>query len=470
MVTDHTEIRSRLARLSAPDLARLHWRLRWADQSREKQRPPEGAWNVWLLRAGRGFGKSRTGAEWLAAETWDDPGSLSAVVAPTHGDLIGTCFEGESGLMNVIPNELIANYVKSSPHTKITLVNGSSIMGYAADTPERLRGPNFSRAWLDEMASWKYLEYAYDMVSFAVRIGHSKIVATTTPKPLKFLRDMSAKAGVLTTTGSTYENRDNLSKNFFDKIAIYEGTQIGKQEIYGELLDMEEYGVFKRSWFKLWHHEDERGKEIPFPKFQYIIQSYDTGFKTNVMNDPTACTVWGVFRPDNKSPLALMLLDCWAEKLEYPDLREKAAKEWGYKYGPDERWPDVVLVEDKGSGQSLIQDLGRAGINVAKYNPGRDDKLLRANVASPYVKAGFIYLPESTKKPGEFRPWVNPFLEEVCTFGPQTLDMDGQHDDYVDSFVQALHYFKDSDFLRMPKDPVDETPDEKPRRVNPYAA
>lgn len=425
---------------------------------------------------------TRTGAEWLGYEAWNDPGSLSLVIAPTfESDVLGTCFEGKSGLLNVIPPALIDSW--SSSKAILRLKNGSIIRGYAATEPERLRGPNASRAWCDELAAWRYLQATWDMMTFATRIGaRPQVVVTTTPKPIKFIKDLMALYKAVLTTGTLFENRMNLADKFVKKILKYDGTELGKQEIYGELLNFEDYGIIKRKWIKLWPAH----KKIP--KIHFLLQSYDTAHKVKVMNDPTGFGAFGVFRPTDRSPFSVMLLDAWDEKLEYPDLRAKAVKQYSdYSYDEEERKTDAILIEDKSSGQSLIQDLQRLRLPVFPYNPGNMDKIERAHMVSFLPKQGSLWVPESKKEPGEPVKWARPYLDQLCSFGPDThimierqhraANMNGvtdedtnDHDEYVDVTTQALKYLYDAGWLTTNLDPEDDPQEEKTKTVNPYAA
>lgn len=473
------KLRSELAELPTIELRRLAFKADWVLKARPKQCAPRGDWRTWMILSGRGWGKTRVGGQWACEKALSAPNLLVAVIAPTHDLLMKVCFEGESGIMSILDPELIENYNKSS--SIIYLKNGSQIQGYSAQEPERLRGPQFHYCWADEFAAWQYIQSAHEMLTMCLRLGtHPQLVITTTPKPIKLIRDLMKAEGTITTRGTTYENKANLAPTFFNEIAKYEGTQIGRQELMGEMLDFEESGIFKRSWFKLWPRDlpDEAKKKlqlldgsIPFPKLQYVMQSYDTAFKIKVMNDPSACSVWGVFRPHDKAPLSAMLLDCWSERMIYPDLRARVQKEYNCTYGPDDKKVDLALIEDKGSGQSLVQDLNRAGIPAMPYNPGRADKIERAHGVSHFVKQGFIWLPESAKIEGTVRNWAQPFVDQVCQFGPDTVDQEGEHDDFVDTLTQALAWLRDSEMLRMPKDPVDDLLDEEPMPYrNPYAA
>ena len=183
---------------------------------------------------------------------WEEPNTRWLVAAPTSADVRATCFEGDSGLCTVIPSALVADYNKQ--HHELRLINGSLIKGIPASEPERFRGPQFHGGWLDELAAWDYLQDAWDQIQFGVRLGQrTRIIATTTPRPKDLILELIAREGddVVMTTASTYANLKNLSDNFKKQILQYEGTKLGRQEIYAEIIDPEEGGIVKRDMFKL---------------------------------------------------------------------------------------------------------------------------------------------------------------------------------------------------------------------------
>ena len=446
--------------------AALKARIKWLSIANDHQITPSGDWwSIWLLLAGRGAGKTRGAAEWLWWEGWSQPNTRWLVSAPTSGDVRDVCFEGDSGLLSVIPPILIADYIKSLHEIK--LKNGTIIKGIAASEPSRFRGPQFHGGWLDELAAWDYLDDAWDMLQFGMRLGqHPKIIATTTPKPKPLIVDLVNRDGddVCYTTASTYDNIKNLAPTFQKQILQYEGTTLGRQEIYAEIIDPEEAGIIKRNWFKLWPHDK------PLPRFQYVVQSYDCATSDKTKNDPTACVVFGVFKPNDDKPMSAMVIDCWEEHLQYPDLRPKVIDEATSIYGDDNEFGsgkkvDMILIEDKSAGISLVQDLQRGGLPVRSYNPGSADKMMRLNLVAPIIQRGRIYIPESTTVPGAPRSWVEPLLNQLCAF-PEV-----RHDDLVDATSQALRLLRDLGFLNI--DPVynpDDSYDEDRRpRINPYA-
>lgn len=208
------------------------------DSARPEQLPTDGEdWTTWLYLAGRGAGKTRTAAEWLAWEAIRANNTRWAVVAPTFGDARDTCAEGESGLLPILNQyEMLDNYNRSIG--EIRLKNGSRIKLFSADQPDRLRGPQHHGAWCDELAAWRYLE-TYDQLMFGLRLGDNpRTVITTTPKPLKLIRDLLERENVKVVRGSTFDNASNLAASALVELqARYEGTRMGRQELYGEVLE-----------------------------------------------------------------------------------------------------------------------------------------------------------------------------------------------------------------------------------------
>lgn len=206
----------------------------WKFWARPNQIAPPGDWSTWLLLAGRGFGKTRCGAEWVRQEK-EKTGRI-ALVGPTAADARDVMVEGESGILAVSPPWDRPVYEPSK--RRLTWANGAIATTYSADEPERLRGPQHGAAWTDEVGAWRYAE-AWDMLTFGLRLGADpRVVATTTPKPVKLIREIVSDPTTLITRGSTYDNRANLAATFIRKVLRkYEGTRLGRQELNAELLD-----------------------------------------------------------------------------------------------------------------------------------------------------------------------------------------------------------------------------------------
>ena len=455
--------------LLPPELrAAFDWRCNWLAKAHDHQiMPPGDWWSIYLCLAGRGAGKTRMAAEQIGWWAWEQPNTRWLVAAPTSADVRGTCFEGDSGLLAVIPPVLVEDYNKTAH--ELRLINGSLIKGIPASEPERFRGPQFHGAWCDELAAWDYLQAAWDQIQFGVRLGkQTKIICTTTPRPKDLIVELIGREGddVAVRTASTYSNLDNLSANFKKQILSYEGTTLGRQEIYAEIIDPEESGIVKREMFQLWPADKE------FPKFEYILQSYDCAYTEKTVNDPTASITFGMFKPLD-GPMSVMVIDCWQDRLQYPDLRPKVIEEYDIVFGDgvEKKRVDLILVEDKAAGISLIQDLQRAHLPVRAYNPGRADKIQRLSIVSNIIARKRVWIPESTVKKGYVRDWAEPFVSQICAF-PETT-----HDDFVDACTQALRYLRDSRWLDIDGPPPEDYDQDDyvdsgrgTQKGNPYAA
>lgn len=218
----------------------------WKFWARPEQLEPEGDWKIWLPLAGRGWGKTRCGAEWVRHRIKAGDRRI-ACVAPTKGDVRRVMVEGESGLLNICwkgdktysGREM--GFPSWSPtNNTITWANGARAEFFSAEDPERLRGPQFHSAWCDEICAWTRMEETWDMLQFTLRLGKNpRILVTTTPKPVKLLRNIlkpeNIESGrVYKTSGSSYENADNIN---LEALSQYEGTRLGRQELYAEILD-----------------------------------------------------------------------------------------------------------------------------------------------------------------------------------------------------------------------------------------
>jgi predicted phage terminase large subunit-like protein len=208
----------------------------WTFWARGKQLPPPGGWRVWLLLAGRGFGKTRTLAESVREAVESGRARRVALVAPTAADARDVVVEGESGILATAPPWNRPIYEPSK--RRLTWPNGAIATTYSADEPERLRGPQHDFAVCDELAAWRYPE-AFDQLMFGLRLGADpRAVVATTPKPTTIIRRLLADPTVAVTRGTTYDNRANLAPAFLEQIVRrYEGTRLGRQELLAELLD-----------------------------------------------------------------------------------------------------------------------------------------------------------------------------------------------------------------------------------------
>lgn len=211
-------------------------RVKWLATARPEQLPPSTDWGIWLVLAGRGFGKTRTASEDAGWYAMTHPKAQIAAVAPTFNDVRGTFFEGVSGLVNRIPQEEIEEYNKTRQELRLT--NGALIRGFSADTPDRLRGPQFHRAYCDELAAWQYPD-AWDQLMFGLRLGDDpRVIVTTTPRPTPLIRKLMKDPRTHVSRGSTFDNAANLAPSALAALRDrYEGTRLGRQELFAEVLD-----------------------------------------------------------------------------------------------------------------------------------------------------------------------------------------------------------------------------------------
>ena len=211
----------------------------WFFSARREQMPPIWNWFIWLIMAGRGFGKTWTGSHWLVNEHVEGRAKNSGIVAATSSDLRKYCLEGSSGILSLAPNSF--RPIHQPSNTRLVWPDGAITLLFTSEEPERLRGPNLDKAWCDELAAWRRLEDTWTMLQMCMRLGSQpQLVVTTTPRPKATLRNLLDRrdVDVAVTAGSTHDNVQNLAGRFVQEvIAQYSGTKLERQEIYGELLD-----------------------------------------------------------------------------------------------------------------------------------------------------------------------------------------------------------------------------------------
>lgn len=218
----------------------------WSIYARPTQLPPPGNWRIWLLLAGRGFGKTRSGAEWVRDQVGNKGARRIALIAPTAQDARAVMVEGESGLLAIAAPEERLRYEPSNH--RLTWRGGAIATLFSADEPERLRGPQFDAAWCDELAAWRY-EEAWHMLMFGLRLGAwPRVVVTTTPKPIRLIRKLLQMPGCVVTRGRTQENAAHLAPSFLEAVERqYAGTRLGRQELEAELLDDPPSALWQRA-------------------------------------------------------------------------------------------------------------------------------------------------------------------------------------------------------------------------------
>jgi phage terminase large subunit-like protein len=263
--------------------------LAWLLEARPNQRTPAGNWFGWLILAGRGFGKTRAGTEDFAAYGMANPGSRLGVIARTLEDGRDTCVEGESGLISVIPGPEIAKWNRSLG--ELYLRNGTKYELFGSKEPDALRGPQFHRLWCDELASWIHVQKTWDMAMLCLRLGTDpRVVISTTPKPLRLVKELIARPDVVVTRGTTYENRANLAPPFFENvIGKYEGTRLGRQELGGEVLEDAPGALWTRQRI-----EDLR--MVKLPPLDRVVVGVDPAVSSKATSSETGVVTCGLIR------------------------------------------------------------------------------------------------------------------------------------------------------------------------------
>lgn len=263
---------------------------RYRSLARPNQLPPDGDWRIWLVISGRGFGKTFLGAGWLAEQARLNPGTEWAIVAPTFTDVRRTCVEGPSGFLKAVDLRKDKGDFYNRSNGQITLSNGSRIHLVSADEPDRARGLNLSGAWLDEASSFRYEEIWTEGLAPALRIGNPQVVITTTPRPTKLIREWMSRTdgSVVVTRGSTFDNAENLSAAALAELkARYEGTRLGRQELYGELLLDTPGALFTQTMI------DEKRVQF-YSDFTRVVVAVDPAVTSGESSDMTGIVVVGI--------------------------------------------------------------------------------------------------------------------------------------------------------------------------------
>lgn len=242
----------------------------WDLRARPEQLSPAGAWRVWMIMAGRGFGKTRSGGECVRKEVDRNPHGRIALIAPTAADARDVMIEGESGLLSLFPPHQRPMYFPSK--RQVHFHNGALGTCYSAEEPERLRGPQHSFAWCDEIAVYPKPVELWSNLKFGLRLGEDpRVVTTTTPRPTKFLRELIADAGTVVTRGSTFANRANLPAAVLEEFErVYGGTTVGRQELEGELLEEAQGALWKRATIDM-----HRVRDGDVPEFVRVVIAVD---------------------------------------------------------------------------------------------------------------------------------------------------------------------------------------------------
>lgn len=338
--------RSELQRLSHAERAALgrHWRL-WAHPG---QLPPPEAWHLWLIMAGRGFGKTRAGAEWVRAIAEADPAARIALVAASLGEARRVMVEGESGLLAIASPRKRPRFEPS--RRQLVWPGGARATFYSAAEPESLRGPQHSHAWGDEIAKWDQsggrAEAAWNNLLLGLRLGRDpRVAATTTPRAVPLLRRLIAQDAIALTGGPTAANADNLPPGFLDAVQRdFAGTALGRQELLGELLEDVEGALWSRSLLERCRVEDAKDER---PALLRVVVGVDPPASSH--GDECGIVVAGL----GADGVAQVLADC--------SLAKPSPERWARGVAEAARaWHADRVVAEANQGGAMVASVLRA--------------------------------------------------------------------------------------------------------------
>jgi phage terminase large subunit-like protein len=386
----------------------------WRAVARPEQiLPPGDDWLIWLILAGRGFGKSRTGAE--AVVEWVRAGEAGrlALIAPTAGDARDVMVEGQSGLIAASEADgFPAEYEPSK--RRVTWPNGAMATLYSAEEPDRLRGPQHDGAWLDEVAAWVDALATWDMLQFGMRLGRRpRQVVTTTPRPVPIVRKLVADPRTIVTRGSTFDNADNLAGSFLTNIReTYEGTRLGRQELYAEILD-DNPGA-------LWNMEQlEKLRVVSAPALKRVVGGIDPAVTSHEDSDETAiifagrapCRCKGAGKIEDH---AFIIEDI--SGIYTPDQWAKAAAAGYHRHRCDR-----IVAEVNNGGEmveSTLRTLGDDDLSYKAVHASRGKQIRAEPIAALYEQGKVHHVGMFSKLEDQMTQW-NPMTDKRS---PDRLD------------------------------------------------
>lgn len=394
----------------------------WSFWARPQQLPPtlspETSWLTWLILAGRGFGKTRSGAEWVRDLVEHHKYRRIALVAEDAGDARDVMVEGESGIMSVCPPWNRPTYEPSKK--RLTWPNGARATIYSADDPEALRGPQHDAAWLDELCKWRYQQEAWDQLQFGLRLGKRPVQCiTTTPKPTKLLKEIVARKSTLITKGHTYDNLENLAASFREAIVSrYEGTRLGRQELDAEILDDNPNALFH---MHLIEAARKSAKEVPEDLHMTVV-AVDPPTTGNEKSDECGIITASRDIPNTNHAHFYIHQDSTVQGRS-PEGWAAAAISQYYKHQAN------AIVAEVNQGGDMVESVIRSvdpTVKVIKVRASKG-KWIRAEPIAGLYEQGRVH------HVGSF----SQLEDQMCDFDPSGL-VDGKSPDRMDALVWGL--------------------------------
>ncbi len=357
--------------------------------------PSTDPWRYWVLICGRGWGKTLTGANFIRKMT--EHAHRLAIVGQTTEAIRDTMVEGETGILSVC--RAAGFRPEWEPSKKIlTFPNGAIVKGYTAEEPDRLRGANTSVAWLDEPAFFPDVDYVWKMLKFGMRIKgvRPRVAITTTPTPSDWIKEMVEDPKAVLVRGSTFDNESNLDEDFVAEMREkYDGTRIGRQELYGEILEDVEGALWNTELIDRYRLKDESPLKVALEMTRIVI-AVDPAGTSLKRSDETGIMVMGVV--DNE---IFLLEDAsgkytpneWARKVDA--LREKYQA-------------DAVVAENNYGGEMVASVLENAGLPLKPIMVNsRRGKLIRAEpVHTVYERGRFHHVGQFEKLERQLTTWI----------------------------------------------------------------
>lgn len=346
----------------------------WNWHARPNQLIPKAEFITWLVLAGRGFGKTRVGSE--TCRIWAKHFEYVNLIGATADDARDIMIEGESGILAICPNDERPRYLKSE--RKLIWPTGATSLIFTADEPERLRGKQHAKLWGDEICAWRYPE-AWDQAALGLRLGSNpQALATTTPKPIKLLKEIIKSPDTFITKGNTYDNKANLAGAFIKQIiSKYEGTRLGRQELNAEILDDNPGALWTRARI-------EELRVRVFPELSRIIVAIDPAVTSNPDSDETGIVVMGIATIDGIIH-GFVLEDCSMRGT--PDQWARRAVKAYYDWKADR-----IIAETNNGGdmvEAMIRTVDR-NVSYKKVHASRG-KEIRAEPVSALYEQGRVH-------------------------------------------------------------------------------
>lgn len=407
------EILDKIVESKYPELGYKAIRYDWELNGRPDQLIPlnfDNEWSTFVFNMGRGSGKTRSSAEWVRHIAQEYPGCRIAMVGSTASDVHKTMLGGDSGLLTITPEWEGIHHIPT--YQRLEWKNGSIAEYFSSEKPDRLRGPQFHFAWLDELTSWKNPESTFDMLSFGLRLGNdNRTLVSTTPKNVDFYKKLLGIETTWTLNGSTFDNMANLSPKFIqDMVSRYEGTRLGKQELEADILEDVEGALWSQKLIDETRILPRDSHKIS--DFAYVVIAVDPAMTTNKRSDETGICVAAYGIDDHYYVL-------------YADSHKDTASEWANRVLAlyDEFMCGSIVVEKNQGGDMVLENLQKARPNIAVHGVHtKKGKYLRAEPIQHLYELKKVHhvgsFPKAEDQMTQFNPVKNPDGDDdICLIG-----------------------------------------------------